>query len=174
MGLYKILVTIFNLVQRLSLAIITVMILTTKGRYAVMAMIDLLDEGKAEADLKPTSLLSISQRQNISLSYLEQIFSNLRKAGIVKSTKGPGGGYVLKKKPQEITISEVICATGENIRMTSCGDKKEGCAIAKQDKSRCRTHDLWHGLEKNIYNYLSAISLYDFCKKQSSCGHTKI
>lgn len=142
------------------------MILTTKGRYAVMAMIDLLDESMAEADLKPTSLLSISQRQNISLSYLEQIFSNLRKAGIVKSIKGPGGGYVLKKKPQEITISEVICATGETIRMTSCGDKKEGCPMARSHtKSRCRTHDLWHGLEKNIYNYLNAISLYDFCKK---------
>ncbi len=142
------------------------MILTTKGRYAVMAMIDLLDEASVEADPKPISLLSISQRQSISLSYLEQIFSNLRKAGIVKSIKGPGGGYVLQKMPQEITISEVIAATGETIRMTNCGDRKEGCVMARgHAKSRCRTHDLWHGLEKNIYNYLSSISLYDFCRK---------
>lgn len=131
-----------------------------------MAMIDLLDESMIEAACKPTSLLAISQRQQISLSYLEQIFANLRKAGIVKSIKGPGGGYILQKKPQEITISEVICATGESIRMTNCGDRKEGCALAKHSpKARCRTHDLWHGLEKNIYNYLESISLYDFCKK---------
>ena len=131
-----------------------------------MAMIDLLDETSIDADPKPTSLLSISKRQSISLSYLEQIFANLRKAGIVKSIKGPGGGYVLKKTPQEITISEVIAATGETIRMTNCGDKKEGCAMARSHtKSRCRTHDLWHGLEKNIYGYLSSISLHDFCKK---------
>ncbi|MSP33991.1 MAG: Rrf2 family transcriptional regulator [Rickettsiales bacterium] len=143
------------------------MILTTKGRYAVMAMIDLLDETNAENDCKPVSLLSISQRQSISLSYLEQIFANLRKAEIVRSIKGPGGGYALQKAPQKITISEIIAATGESIRMTNCGDKKEGCAMARtHTKSRCRTHDLWHGLEKNIYNYLSAISLHDFCKKK--------
>jgi len=142
------------------------MILTTKGRYAVMAMIDLLDEANLEAYQKPISLLSISQRQSISLSYLEQIFANLRKAGIVKSVKGPGGGYVLKKPPQEITISEVISATGETIRMTNCGDKKEGCVMARGNaKSRCRTHNLWHGLEQNIYNYLNSISLHDFCRK---------
>ena len=82
------------------------MILTTKGRYAVMAMIDLLDEAKAEADPSPVSLLSISQRQNISLSYLEQIFSNLRKAGIVKSIKGPGGGYVLKRSRKKLPFQK--------------------------------------------------------------------
>ena len=142
------------------------MILTTKGRYAVIAIIDLLEETNVEADPKPISLLSISQRQNISLSYLEQIFSNLRRAGIVKSIKGPGGGYVLKKIPQNITISEIIMATGEKIRMTNCGDRKEGCVMAQgRSRSRCRTHDLWHGLEQNIYNYLSSISLYDFCRK---------
>ena len=142
------------------------MILTTKGRYAVIAIIDLLEETNIEADPKPVSLLSISQRQNISLSYLEQIFSNLRKAGIVRSIKGPGGGYVLKKSPQETTISEVIAATGEKIRMTNCGDRKEGCVMARgRARSRCRTHDLWHGLEQNIYNYLSSISLRDFCRK---------
>ena len=142
------------------------MILTTKGRYAVMAVIDLLDETMSEGNLRPVPLISISQRQNISLSYLEQIFANLRRAGIVKSIKGPGGGYVLKKKPDEITISEVISATGEAIRMTSCGDKKEGCHMARSHtKSRCRTHDLWHGLEQNIHHYLSSISLDDFAKK---------
>jgi Rrf2 family iron-sulfur cluster assembly transcriptional regulator len=131
-----------------------------------MAVIDLLDETVSEGNLRPVSLISISQRQNISLSYLEQIFANLRRAGIVKSIKGPGGGYVLKKKPDEITISEVISATGEPIRMTSCGDKKEGCHMARSStKGRCRTHDLWHGLEKNIHQYLASISLDDFSKK---------
>jgi len=142
------------------------MILTTKGRYAVMAIIDLLDETMSKANPNPVPLLLISQRQNISLSYLEQIFANLRRAGIVRSIKGPGGGYVLKKQPKEITVSEVVLATGEAIRMTSCGDKKEGCAMARSlSKNRCRTHDLWHGLEKNIHNYLASISLDDFAKK---------
>lgn len=142
------------------------MILTMRGRYAVMAIIDLLEGFDDEKEVKPISLLSISQRQNISLSYLEQIFANLRKAGIVKSIKGPGGGYLLKKKPSEITISEIISATGENIKMTSCNNSKDQCAIARHNtKTKCRTHALWHGLEQHIHQYLNSISLQNFCKK---------
>ena len=140
------------------------MLLTTKGRYAVMAIIDLLEETVIDPRLAPVSLLSISQRQNISLSYLEQIFSNLRKAGIVSSVKGPGGGYFLKKQPEEITISDIIRATGENIKMTRCGNKNS-CTFARQNtKTKCKTHDLWYGLERSIDAYLCSISLKDFCK----------
>ncbi len=138
------------------------MILTTKAKYAMMAMIDLYEE--TAKDPKPISLLSISQRQDISLSYLEQIFANLRKSGIVKSVKGPGGGYVLGKKPQEISVAEIILATGENIKMTSCKHSAGGCNLAiKNKQKKCKTHDLWFGLEKNIHNYFSSISIYDIC-----------
>ena len=117
------------------------MILTTKGRYAVMAIIDIADNGNN----CPTPLSAISQRQNISLSYLEQIFTRLKKSGIVKSVKGPGGGYVLDKDSKEITIADIIAATGESIKM------------------KCKTHDLWHGLEQRIFDYLKSISLFDVC-----------
>lgn len=135
------------------------MILTTRGRYAVMAVVDMVESG---CD-KPTSLSSISKRQQISLSYLEQIFSNLRKAGIVKSVKGPGGGYVLGKSKTEIKISNIIKAIGEPIKMTRCGNDSGGCMA----KTRCKTHDLWHGLEKTIYLYFESISLDDMCNKNS-------
>ncbi len=139
------------------------MILTTKGRYAVIAILDLLEESGLGENAKPISLLSISQRQKISLSYLEQIFSNLRKFDIVKSVKGPGGGYILNKKPEDIKISSIILATGEKIKITACGNNKKGCDAPKLGKKRCRTHDLWYGLEQNIHNYLSSISINDIC-----------
>ena len=92
------------------------MILTTKGRYAAMAVIEIADDKSGN----PVSLLTISQRQKISLSYLEQIFSGLKKSGIVKSVKGPGGGYLLGKNRDEITVAEIIKAIGEPIKMTRC------------------------------------------------------
>jgi Rrf2 family iron-sulfur cluster assembly transcriptional regulator len=128
------------------------MILTTKGRYAVMAVIEIADDKNNKA----VSLLTISQNQNISLSYLEQIFARLRKSGIVKSIKGPGGGYILGKKREEITVAEIIKAIGEPIKMTRCGTVNKGC-LAKGAK--CKTHHLWHGLENRIYDYLNSISL---------------
>jgi Rrf2 family iron-sulfur cluster assembly transcriptional regulator len=133
------------------------MILTTKGRYAVMAIIDIADNGNN----CPTPLSAISQRQNISLSYLEQIFTRLKKSGIVKSVKGPGGGYVLDKDSKEITIADIIAATGESIKMTRCSNKTNGCISA--NKTKCKTHDLWHGLEQRIFDYLKSISLFDVC-----------
>ena len=139
------------------------MILTTKAKYAMMAMIDLYEE--IDKNKKPISLFSISQRQDISLSYLEQIFANLRKSGIVKSVKGPGGGYALAKNAQEISVADIILATGENIKMTSCKNSAGGCKIAiKEDKKKCKTHHLWFGLEKNIHDYLNSISIYDIYK----------
>lgn len=104
---------------------------------------------------KPVALSVIAARQNISLSFLEQIFSALKKAKIVKSVRGSGGGYLLARKPQDINIAEIIFAIDEPIKMTRC--KGESGCVTK--KTRCKTHDLWQGLEQNIYNYLSAISI---------------
>lgn len=139
------------------------MILTTKGRYAVMALIDLHEEIVASG-AKAVSLLGISKRQGISLSYLEQIFANLRKNGVVLSVKGPGGGYLLGRDAAEISVSDIILATGEKIKMTACKNSAGGCDLAKKTKKgKCRTHDLWFGLEGNIYDYLGSISIFDIC-----------
>lgn len=128
------------------------MILTTKARYAVTAVIEIADSEKGQ----PVSLLTISRNQDISLSYLEQIFSSLKKAGIVSSVKGPGGGYVLEKNRDEITIAQIIKAIGEPIKMTRCKSDKQGCIASK---TKCKTHHLWRGLEQKIYQYLDSISL---------------
>jgi Rrf2 family iron-sulfur cluster assembly transcriptional regulator len=133
------------------------MLLTTKGRYAVMAIIEIADDKSNQ----PISLLTIAQKQDISLSYLEQIFVQLKKAGIVKALRGPGGGYILAKPHHEITIAEVIKATGESIKMTRCSDEKKACMVTGV---KCKTHQLWHGLENKIFEYLNSISLQDICK----------
>lgn len=133
------------------------MILTTKGRYAVMAVIEIANS-KTNA---PISLLNISKRQEISLSYLEQIFAHLKKHGVVKSIKGPGGGYLLGKKAKEISVADIIKAIGEPIKMTRCNNVKKSCV---SNSAKCKTHNLWHGLEKNIYHYFNSISLENICK----------
>ncbi len=104
---------------------------------------------------KPVALSAIAARQNISLSFLEQIFAALKKAKIVKSIRGAGGGYLLARRPQDINIADIILAIDEPIKMTRCSNK-DGC-VAK--KTKCKTHDLWQGLEQNIHNYLSSISI---------------
>jgi len=126
------------------------MILTKKSKYATIAVIDMLVSGPQ----KPISLSVIAARQNISLSFLEQIFSALKKANIVKSVRGAGGGYLLVKEPQNINIADIIFAIDEPIKMTRCSGKGGGC-VSK--KTRCKTHDLWQGLEQNIHNYLRSI-----------------
>lgn len=130
------------------------MILTTKARYAVMAVIEIADE----KENRPVSLLTISKKQDISLSYLEQIFMCLKKAQIVKSVKGPGGGYILAKNRHEITVAEIIKAIGESIKMTRCGDVKKSCVVSG---AKCKTHHLWHGLENKIYEYLNSVNIGD-------------
>jgi Rrf2 family transcriptional regulator, iron-sulfur cluster assembly transcription factor len=124
--------------------------LTTKGRFAVTAMLDL---AMNEID-KPVTLAGISERQSISLSYLEQLFSRLRRGGLVKSVRGPGGGYRIAKKHSEISVSEIISAVDELIDATQCGGK-ENC----RDERRCMTHDLWSSLNTKILEYLSGVSL---------------
>jgi Rrf2 family iron-sulfur cluster assembly transcriptional regulator len=129
--------------------------LSTKGRYAVMAMVDL---AAAAAD-KPVPLADIAERQQISLSYLEQLFAKLRRGGLVKSVRGPGGGYLLAHRPDETRISDIILAVDEPIRATRCAPGQPiGC---RGNKSRCLTHDLWEELGNQIYLYLSSVTVAD-------------
>ena len=131
--------------------------LTTKGRYAVTAMLDLaLHHGEG-----PITLADIAQRQGISLSYLEQLFSRLRRNDLVSSVRGPGGGYSLGRGASEICIAEVITAVDESVDTTRCGGAHD-C----QNKHECLTHDLWQELSCRIHDYLSGISLQDLVNRR--------
>ena len=129
--------------------------LSTKGRYAVMAMADLA-RYEARAD-RAMALAEIAQRQEISLSYLEQLFARLRRKGLVKSARGPGGGYRLAKNAEETMISEIVHAVDEPLRATRCGVGK-GCMMKGE---RCLTHDLWEALGDHIHDFLAGVSLED-------------
>ena len=134
--------------------------LSTKGRYAGMAMVDLA----MHSDNKPISLADIADRQEISLSYLEQLFAKLRRGGLVRSVRGPGGGYLLAREDTETRISDIILAVDEPIRATRCTPGQPfGCRI---NKSRCTTHDLWEELGNQIYLYLSSVTVADVVNKQ--------
>lgn len=126
--------------------------LTSKGRYAVTAMIDLA----LHAELKPVPLAEISERQSISLSYLEQLFSRLRRKNLVASARGPGGGYKLGMLPGLISVGMIIDAVDENVKATKC-DSSGGC----NDGKRCLTHSLWDDLSERISDFLDNISLAD-------------
>lgn len=127
-----------------------VMRLTSKGRYAVTAMLDVA----LHANAGPVPLADISVRQEISLSYLEQLFARLRKQGLVSSVRGPGGGYQLGRPPEQISISEVIAAVDESVDATRCQGKSD-C----QGGTRCLTHSLWSGLSQRIEDFLTQITL---------------
>ncbi|WP_334107589.1 Fe-S cluster assembly transcriptional regulator IscR [Methylobacillus sp.] len=131
--------------------------LTTKGRFAVTAMLDLA----LHEEEKPVTLAGISERQGISLSYLEQLFSRLRRNGLVKSVRGPGGGYHLAKNHHDISISDIITAVDELIDATQCGGK-ENC----HDGKPCMTHELWSSLNAKILEYLSGVALADLVTSQ--------
>ena len=134
--------------------------LSTKGRYAVMAMVDLACHCRGA----PVSLADIAQRQEISLSYLEQLFARLRRGGLVRSVRGPGGGYLPARPLDDTRISDIILAVDEPIRATRCPlGTGTGC---KSDKSRCLTHDLWEELGNQIHLYLSSVSLADVCQRR--------
>lgn len=135
--------------------------LSTKGRYAVMAMADLARHGGVQADdARAVSLAEIAARQEISLSYLEQLFARLRRAGLVRSVRGPGGGYRLSSSAAETRISDIVLAVDEPIRATRCAGhaSTKGCMMSGE---RCITHDLWEGLGEEIHRYLSGVSLED-------------
>ena len=131
--------------------------LTTKGRFAVTAMLDIaLHRGGG-----PVTLAGISQRQNISLSYLEQLFGRLRRHNLVDSVRGPGGGYTLARPTDKVTVAYIVIAVDEPLDATQCGGK-EDCL----DEGRCMTHDLWSALNKKIYEYLHSVALSDLVAKQ--------
>jgi Rrf2 family iron-sulfur cluster assembly transcriptional regulator len=134
--------------------------LGTRGRYAVMAMVDLARHG----DGSPVSLAEIAERQEISLSYLEQLFAKLRRGGLVKSVRGPGGGYVLARHRDDMRISDIILAVDEPIRAVRC--TPGAAAGCRGDRSRCLTHDLWEELSNQIHLYLSSVTLGDVCEKR--------
>lgn len=139
--------------------------LTTKGRFAVTAMIDLaLRENSG-----PVALAAISQRQQISLSYLEQLFGKLRRHQLVESTRGPGGGYSLGRRSDEITVADIIVAVDEPIDATGCGGK-ENCM--GDDTGRCITHDLWTALNNKMIEYLDSVTLRKLVDDQLAKGVT--
>ncbi len=131
--------------------------LTTKGRFAVTAMVDLAMSGGE----RPVTLGDISERQKISLSYLEQLFGKLRRKALVSSVRGPGGGYRLTRPTSELSVGEIILAVDEPIDATQCGGK-ENC----RDDQKCITHDLWTDLNRHIFEYLGAVTLHDLVEKQ--------
>lgn len=133
--------------------------LTTKGRFAVTAMIDLAMRNHAG----PVTLANISERQKISLSYLEQLFGKLRRNGLVSSVRGPGGGYNLARKPDEVSVADIILAVDEPIDATQCRGK-ENC----RDEQKCLTHDLWTDLNRHIFDYLQGVTLAVMVEKQKA------
>ena len=132
--------------------------LTTKGRFAVTAMVDLA----LRQNRGPVTLAAISERQHISLSYLEQLFGKLRRAKLVSSVRGPGGGYNLASPTQNISVASIVTAVDEPLDATQCGGK-ENC----HDERRCMTHDLWATLNEKMYDYLSSVTLADLVAHQS-------
>ncbi len=125
--------------------------LTSKGRYAVSAMVDLTKQQQGG----PVTLAAISERQFISLSYLEQLFRRLREGGLVNSVRGPGGGYTMARDPSEITVAEVIRAVNEPVHTTMCENGIRGCHRG----NRCDTHQLWEALGQHIYRFLDAVTI---------------
>jgi Rrf2 family iron-sulfur cluster assembly transcriptional regulator len=132
--------------------------LTTKGRFAVTAMVDLA----MRQTRGPVTLAAISERQHISLSYLEQLFGKLRRHSLVTSVRGPGGGYNLARPAAELSVAEIVKAVDEPLDATQCGGK-ENC----HDDRRCMTHDLWATLNEKMNEYLSSVSLGDLVAHQS-------
>ena len=131
--------------------------LTTKGRFAVTAMIDVALHGSDN----PVTLAAVSERQRISLSYLEQLFGKLRRHGLVDSVRGPGGGYNLAKPAASVSVAEIILAVDEPIDATQCGGR-ENCL----DDRRCMTHELWAGLNAHIFSFLRSVTLAELVRQQ--------
>ncbi len=136
--------------------------LTTKGRFAVTAMMDLA----LRSDGGPVALASVSDRQKISLSYLEQLFGKLRRHKLVDSVRGPGGGYCIARPLSMVTVADIIRAVDEQLDATQCGGR-ENC----QDEHRCMTHDLWSTLNAKMYDYLASVTLAELVDRQKKKGN---
>ena len=137
--------------------------LSSKGRYAVMAMTDLA----GRTDARPVTLADIAERQEISLAYLEQLFARLRKKGLVASVRGPGGGYTLARKASDISVAEIVVSVDEQLDATSCGGK-ENCM--GEHNGPCMTHDLWTSLNAKMLEFLQSINLQKLVDDQLSKG----
>jgi Rrf2 family transcriptional regulator, iron-sulfur cluster assembly transcription factor len=131
--------------------------LSTKGRYAVMAMTDLA--ARQDDETRAVSLADIAARQEISLSYLEQLFARLRREGLVVSARGPGGGYRLARGADQTRVSDIVLAVDEPLRATRCGEAGKGGCMAKGE--RCVTHHLWEEMGRQIHDYLASVTLAD-------------
>lgn len=131
--------------------------LTTKGRFAVTAMLDLA----LRQENGPVTLSGVAERQRISLSYLEQLFGKLRRQELVASVRGPGGGYCLARDARSISVAQIIIAVDEPLDATQCGGK-ENCL----DEHRCMTHDLWSSLSQRMFDYLDSVSLHELMVQQ--------
>ena len=140
--------------------------LTTKGRFAVTAMMDLALRGEEG----PIALASISERQKISLSYLEQLFGKLRRNELVESTRGPGGGYTLARAAKEITVAQIITSVDEPLDATHCGGK-ENC---HGEGERCMTHDLWATLNNKMFEYLASVTLAELVDQEKRKHGAKV
>ncbi|MEC5217787.1 Rrf2 family iron-sulfur cluster assembly transcriptional regulator [Actimicrobium sp. GrIS 1.19] len=136
--------------------------LTTKGRFAVTAMIDLAMRQHGG----PVTLAGISRRQEISLSYLEQLFGKLRRHEIVESVRGPGGGYNLARRAEDVTVADIIIAVDEPLDSTQCGGKENCHGASTEHATRCMTHDLWSTLNSKMVEYLDSVSLKDLVDQQ--------
>lgn len=134
--------------------------LTTKGRYAVTAMLDLA----LHQESGPIALADIAQRQHISLSYLEQLFARLRRQGLVEGVRGPGGGYRLHRDSTAISVAEVIEAVNESVDATRCGGRHN----CQEGGDECMTHELWHDLSMRIREFLAGVSLHDLVRRRTA------
>jgi len=137
--------------------------LSTRGRYAVMAMVELADREAATARgrCRPIYLAEIAARQRLSLAYLEQLFARMRRAGLVRSARGPGGGYSLARAPEGLSIGEIVAAVHEPIHATRCGSAIGCIADSHGHAAKCQTHDLWAELGRQIQLFLGSITLAD-------------
>ncbi len=134
--------------------------LSTRGRYAVMAMTDIA----VHANGAPLSLADISARQGISQAFLEQLFAQLRKSELVTSVRGPGGGYLLARDADDICVADIVMAVDEPLQVTRCGgDAIDGCV----DGEKCNTHELWAALGRQVYGFLAAVTLGDVAEKRN-------
>jgi len=131
--------------------------LTTKGRFAVTAMLDLA----LHSTRGPVTLAGISERQKISLSYLEQLFGKLRRRDLVESVRGPGGGYHLARDASKVTVADIVSAVEETLDSTQCGGR-ENC----RDNHRCMTHELWEELNTTVHGFLAGVTLAQLVEKQ--------
>ena len=141
--------------------------LSSKGRYAVMAMADLARHSQAAQPPRAVSLAEISRRQDLSLAYLEQLFTHLRRSGLVNSVRGPGGGYRLARPAGDLAVADIVAAVDEHFEAVRCTADSTGCMPGGE---RCLTHDLWQALGDHIHDFLAGVSLQDVIEGRLKTG----